>query len=125
MCGVRLKKQRNKMKTNRSKKKLQLRVTAESLGTTFPESNLDKLILWLQSKRDELQAKGFSNLELHYEADWDSPYDLTFVGNREETDKEFDTRMRAIEKNQRQEAVKMQEHLKFIEREAKKLGILK
>ncbi len=113
------------MKTNRSKKKLQLRVTAESLGTTFPESNLDKLILWLQSKRDELQAKGFSNLELHYEADWDSPYDLTFVGIREETNKEFDTRMRAIEKNQRQEAVKMQEHLKFIEREAKKLGILK
>ena len=113
------------MKINRSKKKLQVRVTAESLGPTFPYNDLNKLILWLQAKRDELSRGGFSNLELHYESDWDSPYDLTLVGTREETDKEFNARMKAIEKEQRQETVKMQEHMKFIETEAKKLGILK
>jgi len=113
------------MKLNRSKKKLQLRVTAEALGTTFPETNLDKLIQWLQNKRSELTDRGFSNLELHYEADWDSPYDLALIGVREETDKEYAARMKAIEKEHRQESVKMQEHIKFIEHEAKKLGILK
>ena len=64
-------------------------------------------------------------MELQYESNWDSPYDLHIVGIREETDKEYAARMKAIEKEERSEAVKMQEHLQFIEREAKKLGILK
>jgi len=125
MCGLQKGKQNLKMKVNRSKKKLQIRATVEVLGTQFPETNLDKLIPWLQNKQTELASRGFSNLELHYEADWDSPYDITIVGVREETDKEYNARMKAFEKEQRQETVKMQEHMKFIETEAKKLGILK
>jgi len=115
----------HEMKINRSKTKLQVRVTAESLGQTFPETNLNKLIRWLQTRRDELSRSGFSNLELHCGTDWDSSYDMTLVGTREETDKEFNARMKFIEKEQRQEQVKMQEHMKFIQTEAKKLGILK
>jgi hypothetical protein len=79
----------------------------------------------LQEKKTEWEKQGFSELELKYEAEWDSPYDLTIVGIREETDKEYDARMKAIEKEERSESVKMQEHLQSIEREAKKLGILK
>ena len=70
-------------------------------------------------------GKGFSNLELHFEADWDSMADLIIVGTREETEREYNARMRAIARNERQEAVKMQEHIKFIEQEAKRLGVLK
>ena len=73
----------------------------------------------------EWENQGFSELEIKYEAEWDSPYDLSIVGIREETDREFNARMKAIEKEERSEAVKMQEHVKFIEKEAKKLGILK
>jgi len=73
----------------------------------------------------EWENQGFSELEIKYEAEWDSPYDLSIVGIREETDREFNARMKAIEKEERSEAVKMQEHVKFIENEAKKLGILK
>jgi hypothetical protein len=125
MYGVQNKLRQKVMKNNRSKKKLQVKVTAKSLGTMFPETNLDKLIMWLQITRDELVQSGFSNLELSYIAEWDSPYDISITGIRDETDKEFNNRMKAIEKEKRQEAVKMQEHMKFIETEAKKLGILK
>ena len=118
-------KRRYEMKLNRSKKKLQVRVTVENLGSSFPETKLDNLIQWFQNKRNEWTAEGFTNLELRNVSSWDYAYDLTVVGTRYETDKEFNARMVAVEKEKRQEADKMREHMKFIEAEAKKLGILK
>jgi hypothetical protein len=113
-----------RMKVNRSKKKLQLQMTAEQIGTQFPETELSKLIKWLQMKELELMARGFTNLKIDYVADWDSPYELSFVGTREETDREFKHRMVEIEKERRSETVKMQEHIKYVEAEAKRLGML-
>lgn len=113
------------MKVNRSKKKLRIRVTLENLGTSFPMTSLPEVIKLLQNKQADYESRGFTDLELHFESNWDDPCDMIFVGTREETDREYNARMKAIEKEERQEAVKMQEHLKFIETEAKKLGILK
>jgi hypothetical protein len=87
-------------------------------------TSLPGVIQWLRTKQAEYENQGFTDLELHYAADWDSPYEISIVGTREETDKEFDARMKAIEADERREAVKMQEHLKFIQTEAKRLGIL-
>lgn len=113
------------MKVNRSKKKLRIKETLESLGTTLPETLLDKLILWLQNKQVEYTAKGYGTISFHFIAEWDGPDEIFLIGFRDETDKEYGARMKAIEKEERSEAVKMQEHVKFIEKEAKKLGILK
>lgn len=112
------------MKVNRSKKKLQVRVTVESLGESFPHTNLRQVISWLTDRETEWISRGVTNLELRFSADWDCPSEIEIIGTREETDKEFAARMRAVEKEKRQEAVAMQNHLKFIETEAKKLGII-
>jgi len=92
------------MKVNRSKKKLQIRVRLENLGTSFPHQNLRKLLDWLTEKETEYISKGFTNLELHFDSDWDGPSDLVIFGTREETEEEYNARMRAIAEEERQEA---------------------
>ena len=125
------KKKRNrifKMKTkiNRNKKKLQIREQIENLGQSFDYQNLAELIQWLEKKRLDYIAQGFSDIELRFESGgWDDPYDLVICGVREETDMEYSARMKTVEKEKQKEAAQMQEHRKFIETEAKKLGILK
>lgn len=124
MCGEQSRKRSYKMRVNRSKKRLKLRKTAESLGTTFPYTNLRQLIEWLTEKETEYISKGFTNLELHQEASWDEPYEMIILGTQDETDREFATRMREVEKEKRCEQEEKQKHVQFIESEAKRLGLL-
>lgn len=114
------------MKINRSKKKLRIRKTLEILGENLPETDLTKLINWLQGRKEYYESQGFSNIELCFNSNgWDNPYEISIEGIGEESDADYKHRMDIVQKEKLKESLKKQEHFKFIQTEARKLGILK
>ena len=96
------------------------------MGWAFHHAKIEELILWLQERKRYLESQGWSNLEVKFDSGgWDEPHDINIYGTREETDKEYAFRMKCIEKETRQEQVKLQEHMKFVKKEAERLGIIK
>lgn len=63
-------------------------------------------------------------MELAMEGSYGDYPDLVLYGYIEETDKEYNTRMKMAEKEKNREKEKANQHKKWIEEEARKLGII-
>lgn len=96
-----------------------------TLGTEFETNKLDEVIEELRDLKKEVESRGYSDLTLEFEFDWDDPSDMVIYGTRDETEKEYAKRMKAIENEKSREKVALQEHIKNVEAEAKKLGLIK
>jgi len=95
------------------------------VGTTFPRTKIEEVIQWLQERKNYLEAQGWSALELQFDNGYDDLYDINIHGTREETDKEYSVRMKDVTREKVQEQIRLQEHIKFVKQEAKRLGIIK
>ena len=114
------------MKINRSKTRLKLRTEIENLGCELPHTDIAEVIKWLVEKKRELELRGYSELTLNSETGgYDCPNDFVIRGNHEETDKEFERRMKDIADEKRIETFKHHEHINHITMEARKLGLIK
>ena len=112
-------------RVNRSKKRLRVREKAWDLGTSFNATQLDEVIEELRELKKEVESRGYSDLTLEFQPNWDDPSEMVIFGTRDETEKEYAKRMKAIENEKRQEQVALQEHIKKVEAEAKRLGLIK
>lgn len=114
------------MKVNRSKKKLQIRERIKELGKSFDPNDLAAIIQYLQSELDDCTEKGYTHVALDFEfGTWeDETYDLVLNGVREETDAEYNKRMKNIAEEKQLEKVKKEEHVNYIQKEAKRLKLI-
>lgn len=114
------------MKTNRSKKKLQIRERIKELGKCFQVTDLAAVIHYLQSELDSCTALGYTNVTLDFEfAGWeDEAYDVVINGVREETDQEYEKRMKQVAEENRLEKIQKEAHVMYIQKEAKRLKLI-
>lgn len=112
------------MTINRNKTKLKIRKQISILDQTNLTGPIQKVIDWVTTLEKEYSDKGYSNMELNLEGSYEDYPDLVLYGYIEETDKEYNNRMKRIEKEKRREKEFADQHKERIRAEAKRLGII-
>jgi hypothetical protein len=75
------------------KKLVKTEVLEGYIGHYDLEKSLDVLITWIEQFQDVWEAKGYTNLRLEIDYDYDRESHLQLKGDREETDREYERRM--------------------------------
>ena len=89
----------------------------------FFEGDLDDVINGLTTIKQECYDQGFKDVTITVDQYYDSSaFDI--YGTRPETDEERDRRLTAARKEKAKKRTSKAEHKKFIEAEARKLGLL-
>lgn len=113
------------MKVNRNKTRLRVRKQLEVIGLKLPVQPLSELIQWLTKRLDQY-GEDYKDISLVFEQgeDLDGPYQIALYGTRPENLDEYAERMKLVEAEEQAEKEKAMKYSKFIESEAKKLGIV-